>query len=267
MMLNPLDLPQQPVPERRFQVDFLPVEVYHSEAELAKSAALFAHAYLRETLAQKEGATILLATGKSQLKFLDELIALGGIDWQKITFFHLDEYLGIEAEHPASFRRYLRERVESRVKPKQFHYLEGDARQPLDECDRYANLLKAQPIDLCCLGLGENGHLAFNEPEVADFNDPRLVKLVKLDRVTQQQQVNQGLFPTVAAVPQYAFTLTLPLLGTAKKLLCLAPEKRKAMAVKKMLQGVVSVECPASFLRSQAQAILWLDVDSASLLT
>lgn len=156
--------------------------------------------------------------------------------------------------------------MENLVKPLEFHYIEGDAKEPLVECDRYSKLLKAQPIDLCCLGIGENGHLAFNEPSVADFNDPHSVKLVKLDNSTQQQQVDGGFFLHLEAVPQYAFTLTLPMICSAKKILCLAPGKRKDKAVKQMLSGCISTNCPASVLRTQAQATLFLDADSASLL-
>jgi len=178
----------------------------------------------------------------------------------------MDEYLGIDAGHKASFRRYMRERVEQRVKPRQFHYLEGDALLPLDECERYTRLLEAQPIDLCCLGIGENGHIAFNDPPVANFADSHRVKLVKLDLACREQQVNEGHFPNLDAVPQYAFTLTIPMLCTAKRMLCVAPEKRKAKAVKAALRGPIQTACPASFLRKQPQATLFLDADSATLL-
>jgi glucosamine-6-phosphate deaminase len=223
--------------------------------------------YLQSLLIQQDRATVLLATGNSQIKFLEALIALGGVDWSKVTLFHLDEYLGIDADHPASFRRYLRERMENRANPFEFHYIEGDALQPLAECDRYTKLLLAQPIDLCCLGLGENGHLAFNEPSVADFNDSHSVKLVKLEKSTRQQQVDGGYFPVLEAVPQYAFTLTIPMLCSAKKILCLVQGKRKASAVKEMLQGSIRQNFPASVLRTQATATLFLDADSASLLS
>ena len=253
-----------PLPAQTFQVDALSVLVYQSEAEMVRDAARQVGEYLQHCIAQLGAAAVILATGKSQIQFLDTLISLGGVDWSKVTFFHLDEYLGIDAQHPGSFRRYLRERVETRTKPWVFHYIEGDAMQPLDECDRYTKLLQAQPIDLCCLGLGENGHLAFNDPPVASFDDPRQVKLVKLDKVTRQQQVNQNYFPTIEAVPQYAFTLTIPTICSAKKIICLAPEKRKASSVKAMLTGEISTAIPASILRTQPQATLFLDVDSAS---
>jgi glucosamine-6-phosphate deaminase len=255
-----------PTPSKIFSVDALSVRISENPAELAIDAAQFAHTYLQETIAKKGSAVVILATGQSQIKFLDSLINLGEIDWSKITFFHLDEYLGIDANHAASFRRYMREKVENRVHPGLFHYIKGDAIQPIEECNRYSQLLQAQPIDLCCLGLGENGHLAFNDPSVADFEDPQIVKLVKLELATRQQQVNQGLFVNLEAVPQYAFTVTLPLLGTAKKIICLAPEKRKAAAVKAMLLESITATLPASFLRMQRQATLFLDIDSASYL-
>ena len=168
-------------PRQTFKADSLPVRVYASQAELARDVAQIAHDYLRSVIESKGSAAAILATGNSQIEFLHALIALGAIDWSKVTLFHMDEYLGIDANHPASFRRYMRERVESRLHPKVFNYLTGDAPLPLDECERYTTLLKAQPIDLCCLGIGENGHLAFNDPPVANFQDRHLVKLVQLD--------------------------------------------------------------------------------------
>ncbi len=178
----------------------------------------------------------------------------------------MDEYLGISADHKASFRRYMRERVESRVKPRAFYYLEGDAQLPMDECERYTKLLQAQPIDLCCLGVGENGHIAFNDPPVANFTDKRSVNIVALDEKCRLQQVGEGHFPGMEAVPQYALTLTIPMLCSAKKMLCIAPEKRKAQAIKDALQGPISTACPASILRRQAHCTLFVDKDSTSLL-
>ncbi|MHC5599788.1 MAG: 6-phosphogluconolactonase, partial [Nostoc sp.] len=147
-----------------FRVDDLVVQIYNSEVEIAQDVAEITQKHLQQVLKQQDTAAVLLATGNSQLKFLDALIALGGVNWSRIILFHLDEYLGITADHSASFRRYMRERVEKRVTPKEFHYIEGDTLQPVAECDRYTKLLQAQPIDLCCLGVGENGHLAFNDP-------------------------------------------------------------------------------------------------------
>ena len=248
---------------KTFQVDALSVRVYNSSGELAQDAALLAQNYLQSLIAQQGTVSVILATGNSQIQFLEALKGVGGVDWSRVTLFHLDEYLGIDADHPASFRRYLRDRVEKWVNPLQFHYIEGDAKEPLAECDRYTKLLKAQPIDLCCLGLGENGHLAFNEPSVADFNDSHSVKLVKLDKSTREHQLEGGDFPHLEAVPQYAFTLTIPMICSAKKILCLVPSERKRHAVYQMLQGSISTEFPASVLRTQAQATLFLDANSA----
>jgi glucosamine-6-phosphate deaminase len=253
-------------PVKTFRADALDVRVYASRADLSEAVAHEVRDLLAAALAANGAAAAILATGNSQIQFLARLVALGGVDWPRVTLFHMDEYLGLAGDHPASFRRYLRERVESLVRPKVFHYLAGDAPLPLDECRRYAGLLGAQPIDLCCLGIGENGHLAFNDPPVANFDDPDPVKLVQLDDACKTQQVKEGHFPHLAAVPPYAYTLTIPALCRARRLLCLAPETRKARPVKDTLQGPVSTACPASILRRQPHASLLLDVDSAALL-
>ncbi len=253
-------------PQKTFRVDALTVNAYATGMELAHDAAGVARAWLRERLAVQDSAAMMLATGNSQIQFLAELEQLGGVDWSRVTLFHLDEYLGIDANHPASFRRWMRERVEKLVQPRVLHYLAGDAPQPIAECDRYTQLLQAQAIDLCCLGIGENGHLAFNDPGVADFADERMVKIVRLDEACRRQQVGEGHFAGLASVPQYALTLTIPALCSVKKMLCIAPEERKAVAVKNALAGPISAACPASILRLQSQATLFLDQASASLI-
>ncbi len=254
----------QQAPIKNFQVDDLTIHLCDRAATLTNYAAKIAQDYLSTLLKTQSQATVILATGNSQLKFLEALIALGGVDWSRVVFFHLDEYLGISPQHPASFRYYLHKKVEKRINAAAFHYIIGDTDQPLAECDRYTQLLQAQPIDLCFLGIGENGHLAFNEPSVASFDETRQIKLVKLDPATRQQQVKAGHFSTIEDVPQYAFTLTIPQICLSRKILCLAPEKRKATAVKNMLRLPISTTCPASILRQQSQAILFLDTDSAS---
>ena len=259
--------PEQYRPIKTFSVDALSVRVYHQELEMAKDAAYTIQEYLQNLITKQGKANIILATGNSQIMFLRALISLGGIDWFKVTLFHLDEYLGISADHPASFRYYLQEKVEKFITPYQFHYIQGDTDEPLEECDRYTQLLSAQPIDLVFLGIGENGHLAFNDPLVANFNDPRTVKLVKLDVTSRQQQVNQGHFSHLDAVPQYAFTVTIPAICSAKRNFCLAPEKRKAEVVKDILYSPISTLCPASVLRQKSQATLFLDTNSASLIS
>lgn len=251
---------------KTFQADALPVRIYSNPRDLAVEASAMARAEIERVLRERGSVRIILATGNSQIEFLNLLMKESGIDWSRITLFHMDEYLGLSAGHPASFRRYMREKVEARIRPAAFHYLEGDADEPIKECDRYGKLLQAAPIDLCCLGMGENGHLAFNDPPVADFNDPRPVKIVKLDSECRRQQATEGHFPSLEAVPAYALTLTIPVLCGAKKMLCLAPEKRKAVAVRAALLDPISVSCPASVLRRQAHATLLLDLASASLL-
>ncbi len=253
-------------PIQRFTVDKLPVQVFANQDDLSASVAAEVRDYLAATLARQGSAAAILATGNSQIRFLQRLVEAGGVDWSKITLFHMDEYLGLPATHKASFRRYMKERVESLVHPRAFHYLDGDCDLPLDEIARYTALLKAQPIDLCCLGIGENGHIAFNDPPVARFDDPHLVKLVKLDDGCKMQQVKEGHFASLETVPPYALTLTIPALCTAKKMMCVAPETRKANAVRDTLRGPIATSCPASYLRTQSQCTLLLDRDSATLL-
>jgi len=258
--------PSEPGLRATFQVEALSVRVCERLEDLAVAAAHAAHECLREAVSRQGQAAAILASAAAQVKFLEVLTSLTGLDWSRVTLFHMDEYLGISDQHPASFRRFLREHVVRRVKPKTCHYLAGDAPEPIQECDRYAGLLRAQPIDLCCLGIGENGHVAFNDPPVADFNDPRAVKIVKLDEACRRQQVGEGAFPNFDAVPQYALTLTIPTLCAAKRLICVVPERRKAQAVKDALRGPMPTTCPASILRRQPHATLYLDAESASLL-
>jgi len=233
---------------------------------MAEQAAEVVSCHLEQVLARQQEAAVILASATSQVQFLDALARQTKVDWSRVGLFHMDEYLGICAEHPASFRRFMRERVQLRLRPRAFHYLAGDALEPLAECDRYAALLRAQPIDLCCLGIGENGHVAFNDPPVADFEDSRLVKLVRLDEACRQQQVGEGCFPSLESVPRYAFTLTVPALCAARKMVCVVPEFRKAEAVRRTLLDPISTACPASILRRQSDCTLFLDAESAAAL-
>lgn len=252
---------------KQFQVDALSVKVYDSSLKLATDAANFVGDYLLSLLTRQEKVRIILATGNSQLQFLDSLTSSTQIDWSRVVFFHLDEYLGISPEHQSSFRYYLRREVEEKVNAAQFNYIRGDAVEPLTECDRYKQLIERQAIDLCMLGVGKNGHLAFNEPTVANFQDSRTIKLVKLETKTRQQQIDSGYFTGSETVPQYAFTLTIPTICAAKKIICLAGGERKAAIIKTMLQAPISTSVPATVLRRQPQATLFLDRESASLLS
>ncbi len=206
----------------------------------------------------------MLATGNSQLAFLERLVHSDAFDWSKVTAFHMDEYVGIGPEHLASFQRYMRERVAANVAIGAFHYLDGDTADPAAEAARYAALLATHPLDVCCLGIGENGHLAFNDPPVADFHDPLLVKIVTLDEACRRQQVGEGHFATIADVPPQAITVTIPALLSAARVVAVVPEARKAAAVHAALTGAIAERCPASALRTCAAAVLLLDAASAS---
>jgi glucosamine-6-phosphate deaminase len=248
---------------RTFDVDAAQVRVHASDAELANDAAAAAADAISGAVAARGTARVMLATGNSQRAFLDALTALE-LPWPAVDAFHMDEYVGIAADHPASFRRYLQERFVDRVHPGAFHPIEGDAPDPVRECARYAALLAAAPLDLCCLGIGENGHLAFNDPPVADFDDPQAVKLVELDDACRRQQVGEGHFRTLDDVPPEAITVTIPALLDAGRVLAVVPEARKRDPVRAALTGPVTTECPASVLRTRAQVTIFLDEASAA---
>jgi glucosamine-6-phosphate deaminase len=250
---------------RSFQIDRLRVEIYDTEADIIEHLVGEIEGYLQTVQRSKGSAAAILASGGSQIGFLQQLTTRGKIDWAKMTLFHLDEYLGISDEHPASFQRYMRELVTEKVHPQVFNYLLGDTLEPIAECDRYRQLLAAQNIDLCMLGIGETGHIAFNDPEVANFVDPYPVKLVKLAEKSRQQQVNTGFFSQIQDVPQYALTLTIPSILQATKIFCLAMGTKKAAVVKQMLTEEITPQCPASILRRHAGATLYLDESAASL--
>lgn len=244
----------------------LPVEIYPDFDAVGQAAAAWASGILQSVIENRGRANLILATGNSMLSFLSALGKVHGLDWFKVKIFHMDEYVGMKANHPASFRRYLHEKIIDRVTPQAFFEVFGDAPNPERECQRYSDLLHKYPADLCCLGFGENGHLAFNDPPYADFDDPLWVKVVSLDERSRLQQVNEGHFPSLAEVPEKAITLTIPALLSARQVLGIVPERRKAEAVKAALTGPVSEDCPASILRTVDHARLFLDQDSSSLL-
>lgn len=248
------------------QVDQLHVSIFPTRAEMGRAAAADAAAAINAAIQKKGEARVILASAPSQSELLDALTG-SAIDWNRVVIFHMDEYVGLPADHPATFRHYQREHVLSRVKPYAFEGIRGEAPDSAAECRRYADLLGVSPIDVVCLGIGENGHLAFNDPPVADFHEPALVKIVELDEVCRQQQVNDGCFPTLADVPRSALTLTIPALLGGGALFCVVPGPRKAQAVKATLTGPIETSCPASILRHHAQAHLYLDADSAALVS
>jgi glucosamine-6-phosphate deaminase len=251
---------------RQFRVEALDVRVFDDVTALADAAAADAVETIRDAIGERGAANVVLATGNSQLTFLAELVRRADVDWSRVTAFHMDEYVGLPASHPASFRRYMRERVAAHLPLHAFHYLDGTA-EPEAEAQRYAALLESHPLDLCCAGIGENGHLAFNDPPVADFDDPRAVKVIELDVASRRQQVGEGHFATIDDVPTHALTVTIPALLAARRLLVIVPEARKATPVQHALSDPISTACPATILRTQPQATLYLDAESAALVS
>lgn len=242
------------------------VAIFPDRPALGQAAAAHVCALLERTLRAQAQARVVFACAPSQDEFLAALVtaACGLIDWSRVTVFHMDEYVDVPAIHPASFRHYLQTHLLNHITPIAFHALGGDAADPVAECRRYGALLDAAPIDLICLGIGENGHIAFNDPPVADFNDPAAVKIVELDGACRQQQVNDGCFPALAAVPTHALTLTIPVFRCAKALSVVVPGPRKAAAVRAALREAISTECPATILRTHPATTLFLDRASAA---
>ncbi|MDD4606546.1 MAG: glucosamine-6-phosphate deaminase [Dysgonamonadaceae bacterium] len=249
--------------QTQFKKEKLFVNISQDEQSAGEASALFVAKHLNDAIKSKRSANLILATGASQFAFLEAIKKLD-VDWSKIIVFHLDEYIGISATHPASFRKYLKEKIIDDVKPKQMYYINGDVDDIDNEIANYEKLLKEYPADVACIGIGENGHIAFNEPDVADFNDPKLVKIVQLDDVSRNQQLGEGWFDTLDDVPKEAISLTIPAMMNAKVISCMVPEKRKAEAVYNTLNGEISTDCPATILRKHDNCVLFLDKDSAS---
>lgn len=243
-------------------VDKLTVKVYSTRDEMGRAAAAEAAAAIKAAIAEKGEINMIFAAAPSQNEFLSYLIADKGIDFSKINAFHMDEYIGLASDAPQGFANFLRERLFDRVPFASVNTIDSSA-DPQAECERYGALLKAHPCDIVCMGIGENGHIAFNDPPVADFNDPAAVKVVALDEICRRQQVNDGCFASIDDVPTHALTLTVPTLVSAKKVFCIVPAPTKANAVKAALTGDVSTACPASILRRHPDAILYCDADSA----
>lgn len=248
---------------KKSQKDNLRVEVYEDADLLGKAAAKAVSGKIRRAVSKKGFANLILATGASQFRFLEHL-QKQDIDWKKITVFHLDEYQGLPVAHPASFRKYLTERILEKVRPQKVHFLEGDADNVEVVLRNYENLLRTHPVDVACIGIGENGHIAFNDPPVANFNDLRLVKVVKLDDACRRQQLGEGWFPSFDDVPTHALSLTIPAIMNCRHISCVVPDKRKSEAVFNTLNAVISTNCPATILRRHPDAILYLDEESAS---
>jgi glucosamine-6-phosphate deaminase len=250
---------------RTVQYDRAQVMIYDSNSALGASAADDLASILNQTISTRGEAAIILATGNSQLSFLKALRSRADIDWGNVRVFHMDEYLGMSTQHPASFRRYLHQHLIDVVHPAVFYEIAGDAPDVAAELLRYTRLLnRYQPV-ACVLGIGENGHLAFNDPP-ADFDSDQLIHVVTLTEACRQQQVGEGHFPALEAVPRQAISLTIPALLRPPHVFAVVPEARKALAVQAALEGAVTPDCPASILRTVPHVKLYLDRDSAALL-
>jgi glucosamine-6-phosphate deaminase len=241
------------------------IQVFGSRTEMAAAAAARAAVVLRETIAEKGRANVIAATGASQIEFLEALCATSGIEWPRTIFFHLDEYVGLPETHPASFRRYLKERIVARVTPGAFHFVNGEAEDPATECARVGAILEVHPIDVAFVGIGENGHLAFNDPP-ADFHAKTPYLVVELDEACRRQQLGEGWFERIEDVPARAISMSIPQILKSREILCVVPDARKAQAVRDCLEGGVSPQHPASALQHHPRTTVFLDEASASLL-
>ncbi len=243
------------------QAGKLRVEVYPDRKKLGEAAAEALESFVCRRLQQKARLRMVFASAPSQNEFIDALVQRTAVDWSRIEVFHMDEYIGLPEDAPQLFSRYLVDSLFDRVKPAAVHLIDS-TNEVGQECRRYKELLQQEPIDAVCLGIGENGHIAFNDPAVADFHDPALVKQVELDEVCRQQQVNDGCFPSLEAVPTQAITLTIPALFSGDALFCMVPGRTKRQAVTDTLTGSISEACPASILREHDNCRLYLDTES-----
>ncbi|MBE6601855.1 MAG: glucosamine-6-phosphate deaminase [Ruminococcaceae bacterium] len=247
---------------KEMQKDLLKIKKYDTRAAMGAAAAADAERTIVSLLAQKDEINMIFAAAPSQNEVLQNLLSSDKIDWTRINAFHMDEYVGLPEGDPHSFGVYLKEHIFAHKPFKSVHYIHGWAEDADAECARYAALLQKYPTDVICLGIGENGHIAFNDPWVAEFDDKKAVKVVELDAVCRQQQVNDGCFPTLDDVPTHALTLTLPTLFAAKHLFCAVPAATKAAAVKNTVFGEIGEDCPATIMRRHASATLYCDADS-----
>lgn len=246
-----------------FTKDKLSVRIFRNRAEMGAAAAAAVSARIQNLLRNQAEVNIILGSAPSQNEFMDGLAADPAIDWKRVCAFHMDEYIGLSPEDSSSFGYYLQKRLFEKVAPKSIFFLDGKATDLQAECRRYADLLRAHPTDISCLGVGENGHIAFNDPHVALFRDPVLVKVVQMDEPCRLQQVHDRCFERLELVPTQAITLTVPALIAARHVFCVVPASSKAGAVLHMLQDEIGERCPASVLRTKEGSVLFLDPDSS----
>ena len=245
------------------KVDKLEVKIFESRAEMGAAAAADIKNKFVELLANKREINVIFAAAPSQNEVLESLIADKDIEWSRIHAYHMDEYIGLPAAAPQGFGNFLRAHIFDLVPFASVNLIDCAAPDADAEATRYGKLLEENPADVVVMGIGENGHIAFNDPPVADFRDPYTVKAVKLDEICRNQQVHDGCFASIEEVPTHALTLTVPALTRAPYLFCVVPAPSKAWAVRETLTGRIDEHCPASVLRTHDNAILYLDRDSA----
>ncbi len=248
---------------RNLQNGTMKVKIFADSAASGRAAAEAVASAMRELDATQDVIGMIFATGASQLNTLEALTAISGLPWKKVRGVHLDEYVGISTDHPASFRRYLRERLTQKVSMKEFFEIDGESQTPDETCRSYAEIVRSVAPKVCLLGIGENGHLAFNDPEVADPADPLDVKVVNLDEVCRQQQAAEGWFTNLNEVAAQAITLTMPAVLRVPKLIVSVPGERKAAVMRRALYDPISTACPATFLRTHPDVTVYLDAESA----
>jgi glucosamine-6-phosphate deaminase len=248
-----------------FKKDNLTVKAFETRAEMGAVAAADIVAAIEKKLSEKAEINMIFAAAPSQNDVLQSLVE-SNVEWNRIHAFHMDEYIGLPASAPQSFGNFLTDHIFGKVPFKSVNLIECDAADADAECARYEKLLRENPVDIIIMGIGENGHIAFNDPWVTSFTDEKLVKPVPLDEVCRQQQVNDGCFASLDLVPKYAITLTCPVFINAPQLFCIVPAPTKAKAVARTVNGEINEECPATVLRNHPNAVLYLDADSASLL-
>ncbi len=250
---------------KKFFAGNLEVKVYETRDTMGAQAAKDLSEKIRLLQTSRQGpVNIIFAAAPSQNEFLHHLSNEQGIDWTRINGFHMDEYVGIEPSAPQSFASFLGTRIFNKIPSDQVHYINGTCTDVSHECERYAALLEEYPVDIVCMGIGENTHIAFNDPHTADFNDPLMVKPVTLDQASRQQQVNDGCFPGIDAVPTTAITLTVPALLRANTIFCMVPGKNKALAVYRTIYFYESEKYPSTSLKKHPAATLYIDRDSAA---
>lgn len=249
-----------------FKKDELLVKIYDTRDFMGVGASEDIASCIKQLLEEKSEINIIFAAAPSQNDMLRHLCERNDIEWERINAFHMDEYIGLKPDAPQCFSNFLKRSIFDLKPFKSVNLIDASATNPQDECDRYSELLKKHPVDIVCMGIGENGHIAFNDPHVADFNDDAAVKSVELDDVCRMQQVNDGCFATLDDVPKFAITLTIPTLMSAEYNFCVVPAATKAVAVKNTVEGEISHACPASVLRNKPNAILYCDSESSTLL-